>query len=143
MPEKQSGADREPEEMVSDDIIPVSRSLFLCESCVPTSEGRVTLTDVFAVIRAVSYPHTRRRLVVFVQLSGGEGETPLFFEIRRERDDELVRTTTVRAIHFTDRVTPMNVAMNIEGLVVTEPGVYSISLFCHNTWVCDTTLTLI
>ena len=25
---------------------------------------------------------------------------------------------------------------------IAEPGVYVISLFCHNTWVSDTTVTL-
>ena len=128
---------------MSDAIIPVSRSLFLCESYTGHPDGRIDLAGVFTTIRPAIYPHVRQRLAMFVQLSGGQGETSLFFEIRRERDDELIRTTAVRTIRFGDRVSPFNVAIVIEGVRFTEPGVYAVSLFCNNRWVCDTALILV
>jgi hypothetical protein len=30
----------------------------------------------------------------------------------------------------------------LEGIRFAESGVYVVSLFCHDYWVCDTTLTL-
>ncbi len=127
---------------MSDEIIPVSRSLFVCEFHVGYQDGRVDLYGIFNGLRPAVFPHTRHRLVVFVQLSGGRGETPFFFEIRRESDDELIRTTAVRAFRSADRVTPVNLAMTVEDVGFTEPGVYVVSLFCHNTWVCDTAVML-
>lgn len=128
---------------MADEIIPVPRSLFLCDFHVGYPEGRVDLTGVFNTIRPAIYPHVRSRLVVFVQLSGGLGDTPLFFEIRREQDDELIRMTAERVIRFAERVSLVNVATTLEGVRFAEPGVYVVSLFCHNTWVCDTAVTLV
>lgn len=127
---------------MSDAIIPLSRSLFVCDSYTGYPDGRIDLAGLFSTIRPAVYPHTRRRFVVFVQLCGGQGETPFFFEIRRESDDELIRTTAVRGFRFPDRVTPVNLAVSVEDVVFTEPGVYVVSLFCHNEWVCDTAVML-
>jgi len=127
---------------VADKIIPVSRSLFLCDFYTGRPDGRVDLIGVFTAIHPAIYPHVRPRLAVFVQLSGGAGDTPFFFTIRRDHDDELIRTTAERTIRFTDRVTPVNIAMTLEGVQFSEPGMYAISLFCHNTWVCDTAVAL-
>jgi hypothetical protein len=80
------------------------------------------------------------RLVVFAQLSGGIGDVSFFVEVRRGLNDELVRTTVERTVTFVDRVSPINLAVAIEGVTFAEPGVYVVSLFCQNTWVCDTVL---
>lgn len=127
---------------MSDVVMPMSRSLFVCDSYTGYPGGRIDLVGVLSVIRPGTYPHTRRRFVVFVQLSGDQGEAPFFFEIRRESDDELIRTTAVRSLHFADRVTPVNLAMTVEHVPFTQPGVYAVSLFCHNKWVCDTAVML-
>ena len=87
---------------MADLIVPVSRSLYLCDSYTRHPEGRIDLAGMFTTIRPAIYPHVRR-LVAFVQLSGGWGDTPLFFEVRREHGDELLRTTAGRTIQFTDQ----------------------------------------
>lgn len=114
-----------------------------CESYHPGGDGRIDLLGTFTRLRLPRYPHTRPRLIAFAQLSGGWGETSLFFEVRRERDDELARTTAVRTVRFADRTAAVNVAMAIEGITFTEPGVYVVSLFCNNVWVCDTAVSLV
>jgi hypothetical protein len=127
---------------VSDKIIPTPRSLFLCDFHVGYPDGRVDLTGIFNAIRPALYPHVRPRLVVFAQLSGGLGDVPFFFEIRREHDDELIRTTATRTIHFVDRVSTVQLVMTLEEVRFSEPGIHAVSLFCHNTWVCDTVASL-
>lgn len=127
---------------MSNAIVPVSRSLFLCDFHVGYPDGRVDLYGILNAIRPALYPHTRRRLVVFAQLVSGLGDVPFFYEIRRERDDELIRATTERLIHFADRRATIQAVTTIEDVQFPEPGVYVVSLFCHNTWVCDTLLSL-
>ncbi|MBA4186737.1 MAG: hypothetical protein C0467_01840 [Planctomycetaceae bacterium] len=127
--------------IVSTRIIPVSRSLFLCDFHVGYANGRVDLYGIFNAIRPAIYPHNRQSLVVFAQLTGGLGDVPFFFEIRRD-SDELIRTTAVNYIHFSDRLASVQLAVTMQGVQFTEPGVYVVSLFCHNTWVCDTLLSL-
>ena len=120
----------------------MSRSLFLCDFHVGYPDGRVDLTGIFTTIRPAVYPHVRPRFVVFAQLTGALSDVPFFFEIRREADDELIRMTALRTIHFANRVSTVNLAMTLEGVRFDEPGVYAVSLFCHNTWVCDTVVRL-
>lgn len=127
---------------MADEIIPASRSLFLCDFHVGYQDGRVDLYGIFNALRPAIYPHVRRQVVVYAHLTGGLGHVPFFFDVRRASNDELIRTTGVRSVHFPDRGANVQLAMTLEGVRFTEPGVYVFSLFCHNTWVCDTTVTL-
>ncbi len=127
---------------MSDEIIPVPRSLFLCDAHIGYQDGKVDLYGILNAVRAVSFPHVLRQLVVFAQLANGLGDVPFFFEIRRDCDDELVRVTAERTLRFADRMVAIQAVMTIEDVVFEEPGVYIVSLFCHNRWVCDTPLLL-
>jgi hypothetical protein len=123
-------------------VVPVSRSLFLCEAHIGYPDARDDLYGVFNVLRPPAFPYTHQYLVVFAQLTGGSGNVPFFFEVRRARDDALLRVTAVYVLHFPDRTTPVPLALTIQNVFFAEPGVYVVSLFCHNSWVCDTTLSL-
>ena len=127
---------------MSSPIIPVSRSLFLCDFHVGYQDGRVDLYGIFNAIRPAVYPHIRRQLVGFAQLTGGLGDVPFFLDIRSEQTGILVRSTATRSIHFPDRTAVVQLAVTIEGIQFSEPGLYVVDLFCHNTWVCDTTVLL-
>ncbi len=127
---------------MSEAIIPVSRSLFLCDFHVGYQDGRVDLYGILNALRPAVYPHFRPHLVVFAQLTGGVGSVPFFYEIRRARDDELIRATGTNTVRFLDRTTILQLAVTLEGIRFAESGVYVVSLFCHDYWVCDTTLTL-
>jgi hypothetical protein len=127
---------------VSDAIIPVSRSLFLCDFHIGYQDGRVDLYGIFNALRPALYPHNRPHFVVFAQLTGGVGEVPFFFDIRHAGADVGIFTTVVNTVRFPSRTAIVQVAMTIEQVRFLTPGVYLVDLFCHNTWVCDTTLTL-
>jgi len=75
-------------------------------------------------------------------LSGGLGNVPLFIEIRRQSDDELIRISSEYIVRFNDRIVPMSISISLNEVQFEDSDVYVVSLFCHNTWVCDTTLTL-
>ena len=127
---------------MSDRIIPVSRSLFLCDFHVGYADGRVDLYGILNALHPAIYPHNRSQLVVFAQLTGGSGDVPFYIDIRREAGDAPLFTTLVRTVRFPNRTTIVQTAMTIENLQFPEPGLYVFDLFCHNTWVCDTTLLL-
>lgn len=127
---------------MADKIIPVSRSLFLCDFYTGYQDGKVDLYGVFNAIRPAIYPFRKPRFVVFAQLTGGLGDVPFFIDIRREGADQGIHTTPVRVTRFPDRMALLQLAITIEGVRFPEPGVYVVDLFCHNTWVCDTTVVL-
>ncbi len=123
-------------------IVPLSRSLYVCDSHIGYQDGRVDLNGLFNAIRPAIYPYNRRQMTVFAQLSGGIGATPFFIDIRHQQSDELIYTTDLLTLRFPSRTTLMQVAVRIEGCRFPEPGLYVLDLYCHNTWVCDTTITL-
>jgi hypothetical protein len=123
-------------------VMPVPRSLFLCEAHIGYPDGRVDLYGIFNILRPDAYPYTLPEFVVFAQLTNGLGTVPFFLEIRRARDDALIRATAVHALFFPDRLTDAPLALTIRNVFFAEPGVYFVSLFCHNSWVGDTTLLL-
>jgi hypothetical protein len=123
-------------------VLPLSRSLFVCEFHVGYQDGKVDLYGLFNGIRPAICPHHRRQMVVFAQLSGGIGDVPFFLDIRNARTDTVVYTTRVMNLNFPSRTTLMQLAVTLEGCRFPEPGLYTLDLYCHNTWVCDTTLAL-
>src|SRR5438132_6804038 len=127
---------------MADKIVPVSRSLFLYDFHVGYQDGKVDLYGVFNAARPAVYPFTKPRFVVFAQLIGGLGDVPFFIDIRWEGADEGIHTTVVHTLRFPDRTTLMQLALTVEKIRFPEPGVYVVDLFCHNTWMCDTTVTL-
>jgi hypothetical protein len=128
--------------VVSNKIIPVSRSLYLCDFHVGYQNGKVDLYGIFNAARPAAYPFVKQRFVVFAQLTGGLGDVPFFVDIRREGEIDALHTTVVSTLRFPSRTTLMQLALTVEGVHFPEPGVYLVELFCHNMWVCDTPLTL-
>jgi hypothetical protein len=126
---------------VSTSIIPVSRSLFLCDFHIGYQDARVDLYGILNALRPAVYPYVHPHLVVFAQLTGGIGDVPFFCEIRRARDNDLVRVTGTNLARSPNQTIVYQLALTLESVEFHEPGVV-VSLFCHNTWVCDTALTL-
>lgn len=127
---------------MADEIVPVSRALYLCDFHTGYQDSRVDLYGIFNALRPAVYPHTRPQFVAFAQLTGGLGDVPFFLDIRREGEDVGIHTTPVRTMRFPNRTVVYQLAVAIEGVRFPEPGIYVVDLFCHNTWVCDSTITL-
>ncbi|MBX9628531.1 MAG: hypothetical protein K2X82_32340, partial [Gemmataceae bacterium] len=123
-------------------IVPVTRSLFLCDFHVGYQDGRVDLHGIFNVLRPAVYPHRRGRFVVYAQLTGGVGDVPFHLEVRRADGAGPGYRTPPRTLRFADRVAVQQLAVAIEGVRFVGPGLYLVELYCHGIMVCDTTLRL-
>lgn len=127
---------------MADQIVPVTRSLFLCDFHVGYQDGRVDLHGIFNVLRPALYPHVRERFVAYAQLTGGIGDVPFRFAVRRADADQPSFVTPPRLLRFGDRVAVHQLAVTIEGVRFDGPGLYLVGLYCHGIMVCDTTLRL-
>jgi len=127
---------------VTTTIVPVAKSLYLCDYHVGYSNGKTDLYGLFNAIRPQEYPFTRGRFCVFAQLVNGLGEVPFHVDVRWAPMDALVHTTTTHILSFPNRMSVVQMALSIEGIQFAQPGVYTVELFCDNVWVCDTTLSL-
>jgi hypothetical protein len=125
-------------------ILPVAKSLYLCDYHVGYSNGKVDLYGLFNAIRPqTGFPYTQGRFCVFAQLINGLGRVSFHIDIRFAETDELVQTTEVRELTFPTRSTVLQLALAITGCRFERPGLYLVELFCNNTWECDTQLLLL
>lgn len=123
-------------------IIPVAKSLYLCDYHVRYND-KVDLYGLFNSIRAANgFPHVCPRFCVFTQLNNGLGDVQFYLDVRHAATDELVRTTNTRELTFPNRRVLVQLALTIEGCRFNYPGLYVVSLFCDNSWVCDTEVLL-
>jgi hypothetical protein len=68
---------------------------------------------------------------------------PTYVEVRHAGRDETVYRTSPMGLRFPDRTTSLQVAVHLTRCTFPYPGVYTVELFCHNQFVCDTTLQLL
>jgi hypothetical protein len=127
---------------VSSPILPVARSLILCDAVTADGTGKLYLAGAFNSIRARSLPHSGTRVVVFAQLTGGVGVVPARVEVRHALRDEVVCTAEPLSLHFPDRLKIVQMSTVLTRCVFLYPGMYTVELFCHNQFVCDTALLL-
>lgn len=57
--------------------------------------------------------------------------------------DELVWTTEVRQLNFPNRDMVVQLALEVQGCLFSEPGPYLLELYCDNVCVADAPLLLV
>lgn len=124
-------------------VIPVTRSIVICDYHFSSDRHKHDLYGVFNAIRAAAFPHIQEQFCLFVQLSNGLGKVPFFFDIREADSGDLVHATTTQELSFRNRKDLVYLVMTVEGCGFPRPGLYLIELFCDNTWVGDTTLNVL
>ncbi len=125
-------------------IVPVAKSLYLCDDYVASSDGKIDLNGLFNAIRPEEgYPHWRSRFCVFAQLVNGLGEVPFYIDIRSAKSNRSIYTTATRVLTFPDRLTVRQIVVAIAEVRFSKPGLYLLELFCDNSWVADVPLHLL
>ncbi len=123
-------------------IVPVSRSLTLCDAIVRPVDGKANILGLFHAIRVVQYPYNLSHFCVFAQLSSGLGETPVHVEVRSGKSGRLLYATVPRTLTFPSRDFLMQVAFEVHRCSFQEPETYLMELYSDDCWICDTTLLL-
>jgi hypothetical protein len=124
-------------------ILPVARSVYLCESYARQANGNVDLHGLFSAIHPkTGFPYLTGRFCIFAQFANGLGKVPFFVDIRFLATGELVWTSGTHHLIFPDRNTIVQMAVTATGCRFERPGLYVVDLFCDNTWMSDTLLTL-
>jgi hypothetical protein len=123
-------------------IIPVAKSLYLCDGHIGFANQKTDLMGLFNSINPLEYPHVRENFVAFAQLIGGLGRVPFYLDIRFALTDQLVHSTTTQILTFPTRNRLVQLAYTFRNIRFPRPGVYLVELFCNGQWVADTTLDL-
>ena len=124
-------------------ILPVAKSLYLCDGHLGSSSRKTDLMGIFDSIRPKDgYPHVRPSFVVFARLAHGLGTIPFRVDIRLATSGQFVAGTLVQQLVFPDRDTIVNMVVTMKGVSFPQPGIFLVELHLDNQWVADTTLEL-
>jgi hypothetical protein len=124
-------------------ILPVAKSLYLCDGHVGFTSSKTDLMGIFDSIRPQGgYPHIHPSLVVFARLAQGLGTIPFRVDIRPGASGQFVAGTLVQQLVFPDRDTIVNIVLTMKGVSFPQPGYFLVELLLDNPWVADTTVNL-
>jgi hypothetical protein len=124
-------------------ILPVAKSLYLCDGHLGYTSRKTDLMGVFDSIRPQGgYPHVHPAFAVFARLAQGLGTIPFRVDIRLAASGQFVTGTLVQHLVFPDRDTIVNMVVTMNGVCFPQPGIFLVELLLDNQWVADTTVEL-
>ena len=124
-------------------ILPVAKSLYLCDGHLAFTSLKTDLMGIFDSIRPpAAYPYVHPSLVVFARLAQGLGTIPFRVDIRFAASGQFIAGTLVQQLVFSSWDTVVNMVMTMKGVSFPHPGIYLVELLLDNQWVADTTLEL-
>jgi hypothetical protein len=126
-------------------VLPRAQAMVLCDEVEESDEEEGThhLTGVRSKIQVPSFPSTRRRLCVFLQMSGHEGDAICRLEVHRLATDERIYRTSPRPISFQDPVLVVPVIYRLRNCEFPAPGVYYVQIFHENKMIGERPLHLV
>jgi hypothetical protein len=124
-------------------ILPVAKSLYLCDGHLGFNSGKTDLMGIFDSIHPQrGYPHVHASFTVFARLAQGLGTIPFRVDIRFAASGKFVAGTRVQQLIFPDRDTILNMVVTMKGISFPQPGIFLVELLLDNQWVADTTVEL-
>ncbi len=124
-------------------IIPVAKTLYLCDDYIGYPNQKTDLVSIFNSIQPKKYPHVQKHFVVFAQMTSGLGLVPFFIDVRFAPTGQLVHTTNTHFLNFPHRDKLIQLAYTMKGCPFPKQGIYLVELYCDAQWVADTTLVLL
>src|SRR5437764_1402659 len=98
-------------------VLPIAKSLYLCDGHLGFSSGKTDLMGIFDSIRPQSgYPHVQPSFVVFARLLQGLGTIPFWVDIRFAATGQYVAGTLVQQLVFPNRDTIINTVVTMKGV---------------------------
>jgi hypothetical protein len=126
-------------------VLPRVQAMVLCDAIEESSQesGAFDLNGVRSMIEAPSFPYTRPRMCVYLQMSGHVGEALCRIEINRAETDDVVFRTAPRAISFEGPMFVVPVRFRLRNCGFPAPGVYYVQIFCASKLIGERPLHLI
>jgi hypothetical protein len=112
-------------------VLPRVQAMVICDAVAESDQeyGVFRLDGVRSEMEAHTFPYTRPRLCVFLEMSGHPGEASCRIEINRSETDEVMYRTTPRAISFDGPITVVPVVFRLRNCSFPRAGVYYVQIF--------------
>ncbi len=118
-------------------VLIVKRDLILCDCAIQFEGGKIDLEGVFNGVKPFSPYPFKLNVDIVAQVCNGKGKFPFFLDVRQTSTRELVRTTHTREISLSSPKSIVTVVFRVEGLILPNPGMYSVEHFCNNVSMGD------
>ncbi|HYV38941.1 MAG TPA: hypothetical protein VE988_24870 [Gemmataceae bacterium] len=112
-------------------VLPRVQAMVLCDGVEKSAHepGVYELSGVRSAVWAASFPHLRRRLCVYLQLSGHPGQAELHIEINRPGNDEVIYSSVSRNVSFRGPMAIIPIPFILRNCSFPAPGVYYVQVF--------------
>ena len=123
--------------------IPSVLAILLCDRII-TEEGtnKKTLVGIFQNLRAAKIP-TAREMAFYAHLTDAEGKYKFRVEIVRLNDNQTIGRIETKEVGFTDRLAPVDLAMNLPPVPFDQVGRYEFQLYANEVYLGHISLDVV
>lgn len=126
-------------------VIPKINSFLLCDYIIQEHRtGKKSLIGIFHNIVAGKFPFAHPSLFIYANLSDAQGVYDFEMKLIDLESQSIIGHGRIPKIEISDRLKPVEIAMNIRQLVFPNPGKYEFQLFaneelveCRDLWVTE------
>ncbi len=126
-------------------VIPKINSFLLCDYIIQEHRtGKKSLIGIFHNIVAGKFPFAHPSLFIYANLSDAQGIYDFEMKLIDLESQAVIGHGRIPKIEISDRLKPVEIAMNIRQLVFPNPGKYEFQLFanaelveCRDLWVTE------
>jgi hypothetical protein len=127
---------------MTDKPAPVGLAIVICDQIIEDKlTGKKSLIGIFNQIATQNFPCRHPQVCVFVSLTEGRGQCTARLRIVHDESDHVVAEVNGN-IQFPDVHTVVELNFNLVGLVLPNPGMYSIEFYCDDAIILERRFTV-
>jgi hypothetical protein len=127
---------------MADAPIPSVLAMLVCDQVIgEQGTGKKSLIGIFDNLHAPGFP-TQTRLAVYVKLADAQGNYKFRIRLVNLKDEAPIADLNAD-MTVTDPTSPMELAINMIGIILPEPGKYEFQLWGNDTYLHRITLNAI
>ncbi len=120
--------------------VPTVLAMLLCDQVIVDEQTKKkSLIGVFADVNAIQFP-TTLNCAVYAKLADAEGRYKFKIRIVNLKEDTLVTEISGLEANVLDRLQPAELAMNLLGFPIVEPGKYEFQLYANDVYLSRITM---
>jgi hypothetical protein len=128
---------------VSDNPVPSVQAILLCEKIIEEAgTGKKSLIGIFTGISTVGFP-CQMAMAIYARLTDGEGVYHFRFDLVHLPTDKKVASATLPPLQSADRLSPMEVVVQIPAIQFAEPGKYEFQMYANDVFLGHASADLI
>jgi hypothetical protein len=125
------------------EAVPNVLAMLVCDQVIAEQgSNKKSLIGIFDNINAFAFP-TQMRLAVYAKLADARGHYDFRLRFVSLKDETTVLPDINIPVDITDPLSPAELAVNLLGVVISEPGKYEFQLWAGETYLHRITLNAI